>query len=237
VEDSAPAPPPREPDIGVETFAGRRFTVCRVDLTRQELELFWKDDQGRPFGGFAALEAWLRGRSRRLVFATNAGMYMEDLTPVGLYVERGKQLRPLNRSRGDGSNFCLLPNGAFALTTSGAKVVESSRYEAIRDQTQLATQSGPMLVIEGELHPKFGRNSTSRLIRNGIGVPSPQEVVLALAEDPVNFHEFATFFRDGLGCDNALYLDGAISGLYAPALDRNDSHAPFGPMLAVVAPL
>jgi len=234
VKSPSPKPPRAGPEVRVETFAGRRFTVCRVNLSVQSLELFWKDDAGRPFGGFAALEAWLRARGRRLLFAANAGMYMEDLAPVGLYVENGEQLRPLNLRRGDGSNFCLLPNGVFALTDAGARVVESTEYKTIRAQTRLATQSGPMLVIDGKLHPKFGRNSTSRLVRNGVGVPSPDQVVFALAEDPLNFHEFATFFRDGLGCDDALYLDGSISGLYAPSLSRNDSHAPYGPILAVV---
>lgn len=234
---SPPIEPAAEPDLpmAVETYDGRKFAVCRVDLRLQELELFWQDDQGLPFRTFSALDGWLRARGRRLAFATNAGMYMEDLRPVGLYVQHGRQLRPLNRSRGDGSNFCLLPNGVFALTGAGAVVVESSRYPSIQADTSLATQSGPMLVIEGELHPKFRQGSTSRLIRNGVGVVSPQEVVFAIAEEPVNFHEFATFFRDGLRCANALYLDGAISGVYAPALGRNDAFADYGPMLGVVA--
>ena len=222
------------PEVSTETFGGRRFTVCRVDLATQCLELFWKDDADRPFRSFSALDAWLRGHGRRLVFGMNAGMYREDYSPVGLYVAHGQELRPLNRSRGDGSNFCLLPNGVFALTDSRAVVTESSQYPAIQSETLLATQSGPMLVIDGKLHPKFGRSSTSRLIRNGVGVVSSQQVVFAIAEDPVNFHEFATFFRDGLGCDNALYLDGVVSSLYSAALGRNDRHAALGPILGVV---
>jgi uncharacterized protein YigE (DUF2233 family) len=226
-----------EPEVGAVQFGGGRFTVCRVDLASQQLELFWRDDKGAAFRGFAALDQWLRGRGRRLVFGMNAGMYREDFSPVGLYVEHGKELRPLNRARGDGSNFCLLPNGVFALTDSGAVVVESSKYPAIKATTSLATQSGPMLVIDGKLHPKFGRNSTSRLIRNGVGVVSPERVVFAISEDPVNFHEFATFFRDGLHCENALYLDGVVSSLYSTALNRNDRKTDLGPIIAVVEAL
>jgi len=214
-------------------FAGRRFTVCRVDLATQRLDLFWRDDAGAPFESFAALDLWLRARGRRLVFAMNAGMYREDFSPVGLYVEHGKQLRPLNLGRGRG-NFCLLPNGVFAVTHSGAVVVESSRYPGIKAETLLATQSGPMLVIDGQIHPKFGRKSESRLIRNGVGVVSPERVVFAIAEDPVNFHEFATFFRDSLRCRNALFLDGTVSSLYSTALNRNDTKAELGPIIAVV---
>jgi len=232
-ERVAPKPRP-EPEIGTVEFGGRRFTVCRVDLASQQLELFWRDDKGAAFRSFSALDQWLQGRGRRLIFAMNAGMYREDFSPVGLYVEHGKELRPLNRARGDGSNFCLLPNGVFALTDSGAVVVETPKYPGIAASTSLATQSGPMLVIDGKLHPRFGRNSTSRLIRNGVGVISPTQVAFAISEDPVNFHEFATFFRDELHCDNALYLDGTVSSLYSTTLDRNDRRADLGPMLAVV---
>jgi uncharacterized protein YigE (DUF2233 family) len=90
-----------------------------------------------------------------------------------------------------------------------------------------------MLVIDGRLHPAFGKDSPSRLIRNGVGVVSARKVVFAIAEDPVNFHEFATFFRDGLHCPNALYFDGSVSSLYSTALNRNDNWALLGPMVAV----
>ena len=226
--------PRPEPEIATVRFAERRFTVCRVDLTTHSLELFWRDEAGKPFRSFSALDAWLRERGRKLVFAMNAGMYLEDSSPVGLYVEHGEQLRPLNLARGR-SNFCLRPNGVFAITDSGAVVVESSTYPTIKPSTSLATQSGPMLVIDGQLHPAFGANSKSRLIRNGVGVVSAEEVVFAISEDPVNFHEFATFFRDELQCENALFLDGTISSLYSTALDRNDMKTSLGPIIAVTA--
>jgi uncharacterized protein YigE (DUF2233 family) len=235
-EGREPPPAPRplpEPSLHALTFAEKRLTVCEVNLAEHRLELFWKDDGGAPFRSFSALDARLRGRGRKLLFAMNAGMYREDLSPVGLYVERGRQLRPLNLARGR-SNFCLRPNGVFALTKSGAVVVESSRYPAIKAGVTLATQSGPMLVIDGRLHPAFSRQSTSRYLRNGVGVLSPKRVLFAISEEPVTFYEFATFFRDVLHCRNALYLDGAISSLYSAALNRNDARADLGPIIAVV---
>jgi len=243
VQEVVPTPEPTpepapEPTPGLEistiTFAGQRFTVCFVDLTKHDLDLFWRDDAGEPFRGFEALDRRLQTQGRTLVFAMNAGMYLEDFSPVGLYVEDGEQLRPLNLARGS-SNFCLRPNGVFAITDSGAKVVESSTYPSIEDETLLATQSGPMLVIEGELHPAFGPNSTSRLYRDGVGVISPDRVVFAISEQPVNFHEFALLFRDHLECENALFLDGNISSLYSVAMDRCDNRAGLGPILAVTA--
>ena len=218
--------------IVTTTFAGKRYVICRVDLTQDHLDLFWRDSHKRPFQTFDAVNQWLRPQKRQLLFAMNAGMYREDCSPVGLYVEHGKQLRPLNLASGK-NNFCLKPNGVFALTRSGARLIESSRYPAISPSVTLATQSGPMLVIDGKLHPAFRRSSTSRLIRNGVGVVSPRKIVFALAEDPVNFHEFAVLFRDGLSCKNALYLDGSISSLYAPKLRRNDAWVPLGPIIGV----
>ena len=86
----------------------------------------------------------------------------------------------------------------------------------------------------GQIHPGFNANSISRLIRNGVGVKTSGEVVFALTEDPMNFHEFATLFRDVLNCPDALYLDGVISSLYAPSLKRNDKKADLGPIIGVV---
>lgn len=231
--------------IVTTTFAGKRYVICRVDLTKQHLDLFWRDGNKQPFKTFDAVNQFLRPKRRQLLFAMNAGMYREDFSPVGLYVENGKQLRPLNLANGRG-NFCLKPNGVFALTKRAgngrvgasvpdARIVESSRYPALRKSTTLATQSGPMLVIGGKLHPAFRRSSTSRLMRNGVGVPSPRKVVFVISEDPVNFYEFAVLFRDGLSCPNALFLDGNISSLYSPPLHRNDAWAPLGPIIGVTA--
>ncbi|NSW57571.1 MAG: phosphodiester glycosidase family protein [Armatimonadetes bacterium] len=233
--EAAPQVVPGPPVETVE-YEGHRYTVCTVDLRKFDIELFWRDEKKRPFKGFAALETWLNRKGRRLLFAMNAGMYTEDFAPVGLYVENATELRPLNLANGS-SNFCLKPNGVFAITEDGAKIVESSKYPSIKGKTRLATQSGPMLVIDGKLHPKFGRNSPSRLFRDGVGVISPDEVVFAITEDPVNFYEFATFFRDGLGCDNALFLDGSICSVYSTALNRCDSMAELGPILAVTGKL
>jgi uncharacterized protein YigE (DUF2233 family) len=35
-----------------------------------------------------------------------------------------------------------------------------------------------------------------------------------VSETPVNFHTFGRLFRDELGCQDALYLDGSISQIY-----------------------
>lgn len=208
-------------DFSTVIAARKRYTVCRVDLAKHPLELFWRDEAGVPFKTFDAVERSLETHGRTLTFGMNAGMYHGDLNPVGLFVSGGKELRPLNLENG-GGNFFLKPNGIFAITQAGARVIESSTYPAFAKTTLLATQSGPLLVLDGRIHPAFNPASGSRLFRNGVGVVSPQEVVFAISEEVVNFHEFAALFRDTLHCGNALFLDGTISSLYSTELKRNN---------------
>lgn len=219
-------------EIKTISFQGKRFTVCRVDPRETKLELYLRDESGTAFTTFDRLDTWLRSRGRQLVFAMNAGMFHPDFSPVGLYVEHGKQLRPLNLRKGKG-NFSLMPNGVFAVVDSKATVVESSQYYTLKGQVSLATQSGPLLVIDGRIHQAFMPNSNSRLYRNGVGVSRDGRAVFAITEEPVNFYEFALLFRDGLECPNALFLDGSISSLYAPELGRNDFSMGLGPIIAV----
>ena len=148
-----------------------------------------------------------------MLLAMNGGMYHEDLSPVGLLVENGSEKSPLNLADGEG-NFFLKPNGVFLVGKDGkAAVMESGAYAAAKPDVAFATQSGPMLVIDGALHPRFEANGTSRYIRNGVGVRDENTVVLAISRSEVSFGSFARLFRDALGCRNALFLDVAVSAL------------------------
>lgn len=213
-----------------------RYTVVRVDLRTEKLALFLDDDTGTPFKRFDRLEAWLGARGTQLQFAVNAGMYHADFSPVGLFVQDGREVAPLNLAGGAG-NFFLKPNGVFAITDAGPRVVESSEYPALARQggVRLATQSGPLLLRRGVLHPALIPNSDSRKIRNGVGV-SGHTAIFVLSETPVNFHDFALYFRDVLHCRDALYLDGTVSAIHSKALGRSDFVRDLGPILAVVSP-
>jgi uncharacterized protein YigE (DUF2233 family) len=154
---------------------------------------------------------------------------------VGHYLEPSGEVRGVITSDGPG-NFGLLPNGVFCIGDGWAQVYESRAYAADRPECRFATQSGPMLVIDGELHPRFIDGGSSRYVRNGVGVTADGTVVAVISDGPVNFHTFGRFFRDGLGTPNALYFDGNISRLYAPELGRNDLGLPMGPILGAVVP-
>lgn len=212
-------------------FADSTFVVCTADLRRYDVRLFWRGPDGNVLGSFRRLKETPEGS--HLAFAMNAGMYHEDRSPVGLYVENGKELKAANIRNGPG-NFHLKPNGVFYVKGNRAGVLETDTYLKRKIRPDYATQSGPMLVIDGRIHPKFSEQSTSLKIRNGVGVKDQHMVVFAISDDPVTFSTFARLFRDHLGCANALFLDGSISSLYAPGLERMDSLLPMGPIVGAL---
>ncbi len=209
------------------------FTVCSFDPAKNDIRTYNLDATGVPLGSLSALDKHVADSGDRLVFAMNGGMFGTDLKPIGLYIENGLVLKKLNRRSGAG-NFHLKPNGVFYVAGKTATVVTSDDYAKSAAAPDYATQSGPMLVINGQLHPKFSASGTSEKIRNGVGVKADGTVVFAISDTLVTFTEFATLFRDTLACPNALFLDGSVSSLYSAELGRNDGLAPLGPMVAVV---
>jgi uncharacterized protein YigE (DUF2233 family) len=214
-------------------FDGTSYTLCEVTLT-DDLRLFHSGPEG-AYGSFTRLNGALAETGQTLGFAMNAGMYHRDLAPVGLYIEEGVETAGIVTGDGPG-NFGLLPNGVFCIGDA-FRVIESRSFRDNPPACRFASQSGPMLVIDGKLHPKFLADSDSTYIRNGVGVSADgSRAVFAISNDEVNFHAFARLFRDDLGLPNALYFDGNISRLYAPELDRHDAGFPMGPIVGTVVP-
>lgn len=220
----------------VLAFRGADYFLCSFDPARVDLRLFHADASGQTYGSFEALSQSLWRSHAFLDFAMNGGMYHHDLSPVGLFIEEGVEKRPLTLSEGYG-NFHLLPNGVFHFGDGKAGVSEARAFVASGETPRFATQSGPMLVIEGALHPRFLPESDSFKIRNGVGVSRDGQVHFALSRGRVRFYDFALLFRDELDCPNALYLDGTISSALIPALRRHDRLFPMGPIIGVVSRL
>ncbi len=214
------------------SFEAATYLVCEADPKHYSIELFWKDPAGNLYRSLHNLRSAEQAAGRTMLFGMNAGMYHPDLAPVGLYVERGRQIASAKTGPGTG-NFSMQPNGIFYLSGGKAGVRATKDYLKQSPRVDYATQSGPMLVIDGKLHPKFQADSASRKIRDGVGVRSDGVAVFAISNDVVTFHEFARLFRDALNCPNALFLDGSISSLYAPTIGRNDDFWNLGPMIGV----
>jgi len=229
---SPPASAGASPCADIEDAA---YTVCDFDARKSDIRLFLRDEKGEIYGSFARLADGLANKGETLVFAMNAGMYAEDRTPVGLYVENGRTLNGANTRSGAG-NFHMKPNGVFWVDGSRAGVTETARFLKNRQRAQFATQSGPMLVIGGRIHPRIHGDGMSQKFRNGVCVQDGHVARFAISNRPVTFHDFALLFRDRLHCPDALFLDGgSASALYAPSLSRHDRFAPtMGPVVGVV---
>ena len=227
----APKAPPACRDAA---FEGSRFTVCTIDTGHYDLRMITTDRAGAPLRSLHAARKALGARARRVTFAMNAGMFDDAGAPIGLYVENGRTLKPANTREGPG-NFHLLPNGIFSVDSDGVVHAETTPAFLARDaKPAWATQSGPMLVIDGVLHPALQDDGPSRLVRNGVGVRGVRIAVFVISDEPVSFGRLARFFRDDLGCPNALFLDGTVSSLWAPELGRDDGSSPLGPMVVAL---
>ncbi len=214
-------------------FLDRSFTYCEA-RTGDDLRLFLFDANDQVYGSFRNINAALAADGKKLAFAMNGSMYHPDRSPVGLYIEDGEEVSRIVTAEGPG-NFGLLPNGVFCINAGRFTLIESRAFAKSPPDCTHAAQSGPMLVIDGAFHPRFMEDSDSRLIRNGVGVSSDgKRAVFAIADTPVNFYEFAQFFRDYLGLPQALYIDGNVSRLHAPALRRSDWGTMLGPIVGKV---
>lgn len=204
------------------------YTLCQYyPNSQQQLTLVWQNPKDKtPLLTFDNIKNYFDQQQKSLTFAMNAGMYDDKYAPIGYTVIDGKRIRSLNLKQGAG-NFHLMPNGVFWWDKTGFYVTESQQMATLLQQGKqplFATQSGPMLVINGKIHPKFDPKSTSLKYRNGVGVCQDGQVKFVISDVPVNFYQFADLFKTQLGCANALFLDGGTaSALYSQELNRVDN--------------
>lgn len=219
--------------LAFRTVPDTRIASVIIDPKTTPITMRAADDSGRAIGNIGKLKALVEAKGKHLRFAMNGGMYMEDQRPLGLYVENGRTLRKLiTRSEGYG-NFYMQPNGVFGVDSSGSAFVVTTANYGKRKRVRYATQSGPMLVVDGVINAGFKQGSVNVQIRNGVGLLADGKALFAISREPVNFHDFALFFQEK-GCKNALFLDGAISRTYMPSEGIEQMNGALGPLIAVV---
>jgi uncharacterized protein YigE (DUF2233 family) len=208
-----------------------RFLSYIVDPARSDIRFYWKDGEGQLLRSIQNLKLFVEKNGKQLVFAMNGGMYKADNSPQGLFVQDNTYLTPLDTLSGAG-NFYLKPNGVFYLTGDGKASICRTEDFFNNRQVTFATQSGPMLLIDGQIHPAFKQGSTNLNIRNGAGILPDGKIVFAISRQQVNFYDFARFFKS-LNCKNALYLDGFVSRTYLPEKDWKQLDGNFGVIIGV----
>lgn len=226
-----PAPTPSVASSCAQaTFEGVPLTHCVADPARHRITTVLGNP---PFRGFNALIAARKPGDPAVAFAVNAGMFDNAGKPIGYYVKDKERGRELNRNDGAG-NFHLKPNGVFFGSGSRWQVMSAEEFFSnVGDRPEFGTQSGPMLVIGGKLHPEITEDGPSRTIRNGVGVDAAGRAHFVISDGPISFGKLARYYRDVLKTPNALYLDGSVSSLWDPASARMDARAPIGPMLVI----
>lgn len=228
------------PSCHKEQFEGQGFTVCDYLASPapehagsgMSLHLAWKGRDGRPLGSLPALKAALGPDAGRVLFAMNAGMYHPDQHPVGLLVQEGVVVAPLDTGTGQG-NFYDLPNGVFWVDRQGYPRIARSDTFTVPSEAVWATQSGPLLVEAGKLHPIVGR-ATRKAVRNAVATCIGYSADFVISDEAITLGQLARYLRDGLGCSDALYLDGAVSVLWSPEMGRLDDSKGLGPLLYVL---
>ena len=87
---------PNRPAGNQIEFEGHSYDTYAVRQGNTTLRIYFKDSKGRKLESVKNLKRYLEANSNELVFATNAGMFTSNLDPVGLLVERGEVVSPLN---------------------------------------------------------------------------------------------------------------------------------------------
>ena len=113
---------------GTQTFEGVDYIVCEVDLRTMNIGIHDRGPDGKAFGSLKNFDAAMAAQGKPVLLAMNAGMYHEDLSPVGLLVEDGRTCHRSQPADGAG-NFFLKPNGIFMVGRDGsAAIMETSAY-------------------------------------------------------------------------------------------------------------
>jgi len=219
--------------IPVDKIDEKRILSHVVNLKKQHVKLYWKDKNGKLYRNFKNLKKDLATNKEELIFAMNGGMYMKNRTPLGLYIENGKTLKRINRVKKAHGNFYLQPNGIFYITKSKKGYVCKTTDYKDNGQINFATQSGPMLVIDGKIHSKFSKGSKNLNVRNGVGVLPNGDLLFGISKSVINLYDFASYFKQK-GCKNALYLDGFVSRTYLKSKGMNELGGNFGVIIGEV---
>jgi uncharacterized protein YigE (DUF2233 family) len=221
--------PPKNADIISAKFDTQHFNI----------DLYWKDQTGKLFNNIGNLNQHLAQQGKTLIFGANAGMFDTSFNPIGLFIENGIEQKSINTliikdTLKTIPNFYLQPNGIFYITADEDPGICTTQNYPSYISMKCATQSGPMLLVNGEINPIFKPKSTNLYIRNGVGILPNKELIFAMSKNEINFYQFAQFFKDQ-GCTDALYLDGYVCKTYLPQEDYEETDGELGVLIGITS--
>lgn len=230
IVESAPAETAAGSACSPASFEGTALTHCVADPAKHRISAALAPKSGDNFG---TIEGWAAGRNEgAIAFVMNGGTFGDDLQPIGYFVQDSDRRVELNRGEGSG-NFFLRPNGVFFGSGGSWRILDSDTFlRTVGDRPQFGMQSGPMLVIGGELHPEIQDDGPSKAIRAGVGMDAQGRAHFVISQEPLSFGKLARFYRDTLKVADALYLDARSPSLWDPASGRMDGGR-VGPLLVV----
>lgn len=221
------------------SYHGTTYFLYEPDLKTQDIIFHFEGSERVRTRNIGEIKAEY---GNRLAFATNGGIFNPNGEPVGLYINQGETIYPLNTDQGAG-NFFLKPNGVFYINKYGSpNILSTSKFESAYkgdySKINYALQSGPMLFTGGNMNSAFRKNSNNRYVRSAVGLLNykTQQIVFVLSKTPVNFYDFASFLREELDCSHALYLDGNISQMYNPdiGLELEQASNDFSVIISII---
>ncbi len=219
-------------------FNGVKYSIFVANTDSDQIKLHLLRPKYKSSLG--DVKSYLESQNFKPLMITNAGMFTATYEPEGLYIEENP-LKKYSLDVGDQKssfNFYLYPNGVFYMDAKNTPHIDTTkefaRLQRLKKiKVKVATQSGPMLVINGRIHQAFVKGSTNYKIRGGVGIISSKKVVFACTVGGSNFYDFGLFMRDVFNCKNALFLDGAISKMYLHDIYPEETGGQFGPVISV----
>ena len=215
----------------VNDVKGQYYSTFKANLNQYNFDII--------AGGVSIENArmMIENRKERLIFATNGGLFEPDFRTCGLCIKKGKELQGLNIQTNIGGNFYMQPNGVFYIKDKKAHIETTKRYVQLAPKPDYAIQSGPMLLVNGEVNSLFKADSHNVNIRSGVGIDTDGNIYFVLSNDEVSFYDFAMFFKVKYQCTQALYLDGTISEMYIADKTKDISSRQFATVITLSEPL
>ncbi len=224
-----------------------KYRVLLIDPSKNDIHI-----HNNGTGSLTPLgDSWMifeREKKIKPYAVLNAGMYEPNGAAKGLLIEDRLLKHNVDESTKGYGNFYMQPNGVFFQENNGKYGILETREFVTKFATSkkkktldfvtinFATQSGPMMIKDNVINSHFYFNSNNTNIRNGVGVSNRWKrpiVVIVISDTKVNFYDFALLFKSVLGCENALYLDGAISKMYIRGEKNKDLSGELGPKILV----